>query len=150
MQMDWPLAIFHPLSTVLQLYWNDVRAIMESCMQRNPVDCWKLSASSRTQSQDSLIGRPALYSLSYCGYCWEKTQISLLTSVIYKHFVCHLNFLPCIANNQNPMDITLKALIMTAADDIHKYFFIVFLEKIRCDVSNESSARQRIHMKNQA
>ena len=37
--------------------------------------------------------------------------------------------------------------ITTAADDIHKYFFIVFLEKIRLDVSSESSARQRIRMK---
>ena len=39
---------------------------------------------------------------------------------------------------------------MTAADDIHKYFFIVFQKNIRLDVSSESSARQRIHMKNQA
>ena len=39
---------------------------------------------------------------------------------------------------------------MTAADNIHKYVFIVFSEKIRLDVSSESSARQRIHMKNQA
>ena len=39
---------------------------------------------------------------------------------------------------------------MTAADDIHKYFFIVFSEKIRLNVSCESSARQRIHLKNQA
>ena len=39
---------------------------------------------------------------------------------------------------------------MTAADDIHKYFFIVFSEKIRLDASSESSAWQRIHMKNQA
>ena len=45
---------------------------------------------------------------------------------------------------------TLKAPIMTAADDIHKYFFIVFHREIRLDVSSESSARQRIHMKNQA
>ena len=45
--------------------------------------------------------------------------------------------------------LTLKVPIMTAADDIHKYFFIVFSEKIRLDVSSESS-RQRIHMKNQA
>ena len=45
--------------------------------------------------------------------------------------------------------LTLKAQITTAADDIHKYVFIVFLEKIRLDVSSESSARQRIHMKNQ-
>ena len=28
---------------------------------------------------------------------------------------------------------------MTAADDIHKYFFNVFSEKIRLDVSGESS-----------
>ena len=35
--------------------------------------------------------------------------------------------------------------ITTTADDIHKYFS----EKIRLDVSSESSARQRIHMKNQ-
>ena len=48
------------------------------------------------------------------------------------------------------MLLTLKAPITTAADDIHKYFFIVFSEKIRLDVSSESSARQRIHMKNHA
>ena len=41
--------------------------------------------------------------------------------------------------------LTLKAPITTAADDIHKY-----LEKIKLVVSNESSARQRIHLKNQA
>ena len=40
--------------------------------------------------------------------------------------------------------------ITTAADDIHKYFFIVFLEKIRLNVSSDSSARQRILMKYQA
>ena len=39
---------------------------------------------------------------------------------------------------------------MTPADSIHKCFFIVFSEKIRLDVSSESSARQRIHMKSQA
>ena len=39
---------------------------------------------------------------------------------------------------------------MSAADDIHKYFSIVFSEKIILDVLSESSARQRIHMKNQA
>ena len=46
--------------------------------------------------------------------------------------------------------LTLKAPITTAADDIRKYFFIFFSEKIRLDVSTESSARQMIHMKNQA
>ena len=45
--------------------------------------------------------------------------------------------------------LTLKAPITTAADDIHKYFFHCFSEKIRLDVSSESFARQRIHMKNQ-
>ena len=39
--------------------------------------------------------------------------------------------------------------ITTAAEDIHKYFSL-FSEKIRVDVSSESSARQRIHMKSQA
>ena len=42
--------------------------------------------------------------------------------------------------------LTLKAPITTAADDIHKYFQY-FSDKIRLDVSNESSAR--IHMKKQ-
>ena len=46
--------------------------------------------------------------------------------------------------------LTLKAPITTAADDIHKYFFVVFSEKRRLDVSSESSARQSIYMKNQA
>ena len=40
---------------------------------------------------------------------------------------------------------------MTAADDIHYYFFIFFFsEKIRLDLSCESSAEQSIHMKHQA
>ena len=42
----------------------------------------------------------------------------------------------------------LKAQIMTAADNIHKYFHC-FSEKIRLDISCESSARQRIHIKHQ-
>ena len=48
--------------------------------------------------------------------------------------------------------LTPKMPITTAADDIHKhfFFFIVLSEKIRLDVSSESSVRQRIHMKNQA
>ena len=46
--------------------------------------------------------------------------------------------------------LTRKAPIMTAADDIHKYFFHCFSEKIRLDVSSESSDWQRIHVKNQA
>ena len=40
--------------------------------------------------------------------------------------------------------------ITTAANDIHKYFFHCFSEKIRLDVLSESSAMQWIHMKNQA
>ena len=44
--------------------------------------------------------------------------------------------------------LTLKVPITTAADDIHS--FHCFLEKIRLDVSSESSARQRIHRKHQA
>ena len=46
--------------------------------------------------------------------------------------------------------LTLKEPITTATDDIHKYFFRCFSEKIRLDVSSESSVRQQIHMKNQA
>ena len=46
--------------------------------------------------------------------------------------------------------LTLKAPITTTADDIHKYFFHCYSEKLRLDVSSESSAGQRIHLKNQA
>ena len=42
--------------------------------------------------------------------------------------------------------LSLKAPITTAAGDIHECFFIVFSEKIRLDVSGESSA----YMKTQA
>ena len=48
------------------------------------------------------------------------------------------------------ISLTLKAPITTAAEEVHTYLFIVFLKKKRLDVSSESSARQRIHMKNQA
>ena len=47
------------------------------------------------------------------------------------------------------LNLTLKVPVTTAAEDTHKYFFPCFSEK-RLDVSSESSARQRIHMKNQA
>ena len=63
----------------------------------------------------------------------------------FGHFT-HINL---IASKQG-LKLILKAPIMTAADDIHKFFFCCFSEKIRLDVSSESSARQRIHMKNQA
>ena len=46
------------------------------------------------------------------------------------------------------MGFNLKSPITTAADDIHKYFLMVFRE-IRLAVSSESSARQRIHLKHQ-
>ena len=48
------------------------------------------------------------------------------------------------------MYLTLKAPVTTAADNIYKYFLHCFSEKIRLDVTSESSARQRIHKKNQA
>ena len=38
-----------------------------------------------------------------------------------------------------PTVLTLVAPITTAADDIYKYFFIVFSEKIRLDISCEDS-----------
>ena len=46
--------------------------------------------------------------------------------------------------------LTLKAPITTTADDIHKYFFIFISEKIKLDISCETSAGQRIYMKLQA
>ena len=46
--------------------------------------------------------------------------------------------------------LTLTAPITTAADYINKILFHYFSEIIRLDVSSESSARQRNHMKNQA
>ena len=48
------------------------------------------------------------------------------------------------------LKLTLKASVTTAADNIHKYFFHCLSEKIRLDVSSESSARQGIHLKHQA
>ena len=64
-------------------------------------------------------------------------------SVLYKNQVRQLQL------RDNPY-LTLKVPITTAANDIHKHFFNCFSEKIRLDVSSESSARRRIHLKNQA
>ena len=59
----------------------------------------------------------------------------------------------CSSEETNPLvygwNLTLKDPITTATDDIHIYFHC-FSEKIRLDVSSETSARQRIHTKNQA
>ena len=46
--------------------------------------------------------------------------------------------------------LSLKAPITTAADDIHKYLFIFVFQRKQDDISCESSARQRIHLKHQA
>ena len=47
--------------------------------------------------------------------------------------------------SQSTMEVlTLKAPIMTAADDIHKYCFHCFSEKIRLDVSRDSSAKIKV------
>ena len=43
--------------------------------------------------------------------------------------------------------LTLEAPIITAADGIQKYFFIVFQRKSDLMFISESSVRQRIHMK---
>ena len=45
---------------------------------------------------------------------------------------------------------TFEAPITTSADDSLEYFVIVFPDKIMLDISCESSAWQRIHMKHQA
>ena len=58
--------------------------------------------------------------------------------------------LPIIYIHSALLLLTLTAPITTAADNYHKYSFLCFSEKISLDVSSESSARQRIHMKNQA
>ena len=60
---------------------------------------------------------------------------------------CHENL---SVRDRDPIYLILTAPITTAADDIYKYFFIVFQGKIRFDISCESSARQRSHTKHQA
>ena len=74
----------------------------------------------------------------------------LTTQGIYWLCPCKVNEVICLHSKlhkkhgenfqiSRQMVLTLKAPITTAADDIHKYFFHFF-----------SSARQRIHKKNQA
>ena len=46
--------------------------------------------------------------------------------------------------------VNLKVQITSAADGNLEYFFHCFSEKMRLDISCESSAGQRIHMKHQA
>ena len=46
------------------------------------------------------------------------------------------------------LTLTLKALTTIAADDSLEYFFLVFREN-KPDISRESSAGHRIHMKHQ-
>ena len=92
--------------------------------------------------QKSILTYPSGYKMS------KRRRTNVGATTLQRHIfaVIESNF---ITDNEK-VNLTLKAPITTAADDIHKYFFIVFLEKIRLDVSSESSARQRIHVKNQA
>ena len=48
------------------------------------------------------------------------------------------------------LSLTLKAPITTAADDIHKYFFIVLQRKLDIMFQVNPLLRQRIHLKHQA
>ena len=66
---------------------------------------------------------------------------------ILSHFVCIFSQ---FKTPEPAVSLILKVPITTAADDIRLIFFQWFSEKITLDVSAESSARQRIHMKHQA
>ena len=67
------------------------------------------------------------------------------------YLLSELNPVEMGCKEENYRVTALKAPIRTAADDIHTYFFIVFFsEKISLDVSTESFAWQRIHLKHQA
>ena len=85
-------------------------------------------------------------------------------SVVRLHMSCHPDmttavYRGCKTTTQQQLlvntPLTLKVPITTAADGILKYFslfffFFFFSEKIRHDISGESSAKHRIHMKHQA
>ena len=73
-----------------------------------------------------------------------------LTYLLQSFFYSHAYSMDPLEPTGTLKDLTRKAPIMTAADDSHEIFFHCFSEKMRLDVSSESSARQRIHMKNQA
>ena len=75
------------------------------------------------------------YVSSFGGLCYRMNKVYSYVGISY--FCLYIM-------------LTLKVPITTAADDIHKFFFYCFSEKIRLDVSSESSARQRIHLKHQA
>ena len=76
------------------------------------------------------------------------TQVS---TSLFIHLFGQIISLCTLYGDARQANLNLKAPITTAADNIDKYFFFFFFsEKIRLDISFESSARQRIHMKLQA
>ena len=78
-------------------------------------------------------------------FLWSCTSLGSWSNTAYGLCFKSMCLSEFFTHNFELVSLTLKAPIMTAADDIHKYFFIVFQ-----NVSSESSARQRIHVKNQA
>ena len=93
-------------------------------------------------------------------------QVCIMTHqrVLFFLFTCHAKNInqTTIYDQKQPHALTVQHTfvkkhiliinpvpIMTAADDSLEYFFNVFL-KIRLDISCESSAGQRIHIKRQA
>ena len=72
----------------------------------------------------------------------------MFENAFLKDFIIMFEF-QCLSNTLFIL-LTLKAPITTAADNIHKSFFNVLQRKQRLDISCESSARQRIHIKHQA
>ena len=97
---------------------------------------------------------------SFCGRCNTKFQRRrddvVLTLCAYRdRFYLSSHFQHTLKTPSQEQDyalqwLFLKAPITTAADEIYKYFFHCFLEKIRFDVLSESSPKQRLHMKIQA
>ena len=84
------------------------------------------------------------------GGCWVTVQTiprpPLITGTVP---LSRISFLAGSLNTQK-INFTLTAPITTAADDILEKCFHCFSEKIRLDISCESSARLRIHIKHEA
>ena len=84
-----------------------------------------------------------------CKILWFSWQEQIQKIKLFQYYTeknQNKNWKKLSSFRQEP---TFKAPITTATDDIH-VFFHHFSEKIRLDISSDSSARQRIHMKNQA
>ena len=168
---------FTSFSTRVQSYQDNGRVIMKGCDNGTPLTQEWSFTSSKNLTQNLHISKSALSPLSYILWQQEQNNKNFLhwpyceCAQAYSLYDCRwilswkgshwcakctiplpLGYWKFKLLQIKSQNLTPMAPFITAADNCFEFFLYIyiFFKKIRFDISCESSARQRTHMKYQA